>query len=45
MLKKIIYNYEDLTFNFEIIDENSKKYQLDNFIEILEKIKIIEQGD
>ena len=43
MLKSIIEHYEDITFKFKIVDDRFKEYKLDKLIQMMEKIKIIEQ--
>ena len=43
MVQEIIKNYEELAFDFKVIDDNSKTYRIDTFIEMMSKIKIIKQ--
>jgi len=43
MLLKIIKNFEDLTFKFEIKDEKNKLYSLDSFMDKVNRGGVIDQ--
>ncbi len=40
-LQTIIQNHENINFNFEIIDEKNKIWDLDKFLDMIKKYKII----